>query len=141
MRTILLDTNIILDVALVRREHYPKARDLMKLIANNSIPAFVTASAVTDIYYLLQRPKGHQHAISFLEDLFDYINIASVDYFTIINALNSKISDFEDAVQVESAKQVEIGTIITRNKDDFKYSGLDVYLPHEFIDLLEMNRK
>ncbi len=46
------------------------------------------------------------------------------------------MKDFEDAVQTESAKLNGIEIIITRNKKDFKNSGLTVLSPDEYINKL-----
>jgi len=43
------------------------------------------------------------------------------------------MTDFEDAVQAETAKQNDIGIIITRNKVDFKKCDIEVLTPEEFI--------
>lgn len=55
----------------------------------------------------------------------------------INSALNSEMKDFEDAVQCETAKQNNIKIIITRNKINYKYSGLKVYNPTEYMNLFE----
>lgn len=70
-----------------------------------------------------------------MKNLFDLIDIADVSSDVIMNALSSSLSDFEDAVQVESAKQNDIGMIITRNKTDFLKSDIVVLTPEEFIQL------
>nr|NQU88996.1 hypothetical protein [Bacteroidota bacterium] len=63
MNKVLLDTNIILDIALERREFFETSKELLLLINQNNIPAYVTATTVTDIYYILKRSKGHQLTI------------------------------------------------------------------------------
>ena len=136
MNKVLIDTNIILDIALERRPFFKDATDLFKELENKEISSFVTATTITDIYYILRKSKSHSDIIAFLRDFFEYIEIAGVDKHIIINALNSNIKDFEDAVQIESAIGQNIRTVITRNKDDFKKSGLKIYYPTEFIMLL-----
>jgi len=49
----------------------------------------------------LKKSKGHQLTISFLKNLFDFIDIADVSKEIIFSALNSELTDFEDAVQTE----------------------------------------
>jgi len=133
MNKILLDTNIILDIALERREFIEKSKELMLTINKLSITSYVTATTVTDIYYILKKSKGHQLTISFLKNLFDFIDIADVSKEVIISALNSELTDFEDAVQTECARQNDINIIITRNIADFKKSKLEIFTPSEFI--------
>ena len=136
MKKILIDTNIILDIALEREPFVKKSVELFQLIAKYNIKVFVTATSVTDIYYITQKKTGHDKTIGFLKGLFEFIKIAGVDTVSILNALKSNIRDFEDAVQTETAKQNEIYTIVTRNKKDFENSGLLVYNPDEYITLI-----
>jgi len=133
MNKILLDTNIILDIALERREFFEKSKELMLTLNKLNIPSYVTATTVTDIYYILKKSKGHQLTISFLKNLFDFIDIAGVNKEVVVRALNSEITDFEDAVQTECASQNDINIIITRNVADFKKSKLVIVTPSEFI--------
>ena len=133
MNKILLDTNIILDIALERREFFEKSKELMLTINKLGIPSYVTATTVTDIYYILKKSKGHQLTISFLKNLFDFIDISGVSKEVIFSALNSELTDFEDAVQTECASQNGINIIITRNIADFKKSKLEIFTPSEFI--------
>jgi len=133
MNKILLDTNIILDIALERREFFEKSKELMLTLNKLNIPSYVTATTVTDIYYILKKSKRHQLTISFLKNLFDFIDIAGVDKEVVIRALISELTDFEDAVQTECASQNDINIIITRNIADFKKSKLVIVTPSEFI--------
>jgi predicted nucleic acid-binding protein len=132
MNRVLLDTNIILDIALERREFFDKSREIMLLIQQDKISAYISATTTTDIYYVLKKSKGHQITIEFLSSLFELVDIADVSSRVIMNALNSELTDFEDAVQIESAKQNGIGIIITRNKADFVKSDISIFTPDEF---------
>jgi predicted nucleic acid-binding protein len=133
MKGVLLDTNIVLDFALERREFFEISKELLLLINELKIPAFITATNVTDIYYVLKKSKGHDLTISFLIGLFNFIDICGVNRETILNALHSEFHDFEDAVQSNSASEIGLQTIITRNISDFKNSNLKVLTPSAFI--------
>jgi predicted nucleic acid-binding protein len=52
-----------------------------------------------------------------------------------VKALESKFSDFEDAVQNYCALKNQCDMIVTRNIEDYKMSELKVLLPQEFIAL------
>ncbi|HEY5536022.1 MAG TPA: PIN domain-containing protein [Ignavibacteria bacterium] len=49
---VLLDTNIILDIALGREPHFADSAAVFKNIDNKSIYGFITATTITDIYYI-----------------------------------------------------------------------------------------
>ena len=55
------------------------------------------------------------------------------------NALIKKQKDFEDAVQMETAKRIDADFIITRNVKDFMKSSIPAYTPLEFMQRVEFN--
>lgn len=57
MKGVLLDTNIILDFALERKGFFEKSKELLLLINELKIPVFLTATTVTDIYYIFKKSK------------------------------------------------------------------------------------
>ncbi len=65
------------------------------------------------------------------------MEILGVDKDIIIESLNSDLSDFEDAVQVYTAKSNAIDLIITRNVVDFANSGMRAVTPEDFILQIE----
>ena len=119
MRRLLLDTNIILDIALKREPHFEHSSKIFELIDKKRIIGYITASTVTDIYYISRREKGNEIAIEFISNLIEIIDVIGVDKSTIVKALKSNLKDFEDAVQVSAAENYEIEIIVTRNKSDF----------------------
>jgi predicted nucleic acid-binding protein len=52
---ILIDTNIALDVLLKREPFYEDAAKVILLSEKDIIDAYVSASAVTDIYYIARK--------------------------------------------------------------------------------------
>lgn len=84
---ILLDTNIILDIALGREPYFTDSANVFKNIDNISLYGFVTATTITDIYYIARREKGHQITIDFISNLIDVIDVIGVDRQIIIESL------------------------------------------------------
>jgi len=57
-----------------------------------------------------------------------------------ISALNSEVSDFEDALENYTAENSgDVDFIITRNIKDYKNSKLKVLSPDKFIELINNN--
>ena len=52
---IIIDTNIALDVLLNRIEFFQASHDILKLFALDKVAGFVTANAVTDMFYTLHK--------------------------------------------------------------------------------------
>lgn len=134
MKRLLLDTNIILDIVLNRAPHFEYSSRIFELIDKKRIIGYITASTVTDIYYISRKEKGKEIALEFISNLIEVVDVLGIDKNIIIKAIKSKLKDFEDAVQVSAAKYYEIEIIITRNKSDFLDSGLEILTPKELID-------
>jgi len=130
---VLLDTNIILDIALKRNPFFDQAARLFELIDLGELEGKISASTVTDIYYISRKVKGHLESIAFLKDLVEIIDVVGIDKTIILSALHSGIGDFEDAIQVFAAEVNGIDVIITRNKKDFKDVSMEIQTPSEFL--------
>ena len=93
-----IDTCVIVD-ALQNREPFCKdAQSVFLLCANRQYEGFLTAKAVTDIYYLTHRQthsgKATREILTKLCTLFSLFDTAAID---IRKAISAEISDFEDA--------------------------------------------
>jgi predicted nucleic acid-binding protein len=134
MKSVLLDTNIVLDFALKRASFYEDAQTIIAEIAGGKIRGYITASMATDIYYLLQK-NGKTFAHSTFTDLVIILDVLSVYREDVYSALQLKWDDFEDALQAQVALRNNIDTIITRNTKDFRHlKKIDVLTPKEFIE-------
>jgi predicted nucleic acid-binding protein len=133
MRKVLFDTNIILDIALKRNPYFDDASRLFGLIDKKIITGNITASAITDIYYISKKEKGYNETMNFIINLIEVVDVIGVDKEVILNAIASEMKDFEDAVQASAAKLNDIDVIITRNKSDFKDTSLLILTPAEFL--------
>lgn len=133
----LMDTCIIIDALQNRQPFCEDAQKIFLLCANDEFEGFLIAKAITDIYYLTHRQlhndKATREIIVKLCKLFSIVDTSSLD---VINALSSEVSDFEDAVMIESAVRYGVDCIVTRNMKDYSKSSIPVFAPEEFISLL-----
>ena len=129
----LLDTNVVLDVALERRPFHATANRIIRASDFDRIHLFITASMATDVYYILRKSKGKELTLAFLSDLLESVDVCQVDRDVLLDALASGFNDFEDAVQNAAAVESEIEIIVTRNKSDYRNSPLVVISPEEFV--------
>lgn len=137
MEKILFDTNVILDIALKRSPFFEHAASLFSLIDQGKIVGYITASTVTDIYYISKKEKGHVLALNFISNLIELVEVIGIDKEIISGAIKSQMKDFEDAVQAISATSIGIDIVITRNIEDFAQSKLKVFSPLEFLQNLK----
>lgn len=134
----LIDTCVVID-ALQSREPFAKdAQGVFLAAANNLFLGYISAKSVTDVYYLMHRhthdDKASRDILNKLFALFDVLDTAGID---CRKAVLSPVSDFEDAVMVETALRSEVDCIVTRNLRDFTKSPVPVYEPKAFLKLLE----
>ncbi len=134
---IMVDTNVVLDVLLNRTAHVNESAAVLKA-ASDDIQEFISASAITDIYYIAQKElKKPSLTKQLIRNLLQIVHVSSVSEVDIWAALDSGWEDFEDAVQNFSAvADPQITAIITRNIKDFKNSSLEVVDSVEFLNSL-----
>ncbi len=136
----LIDTNVVID-ALQSRKDFNEDAEFVMLQAYE-YDGYLAATSTTDIYYIQHRyyhnqEKAKDNLVKVLK-LYDVIDITGTD---CRNAIRSNMSDYEDAVLVESARRNSIDCIVTRNSKDFKNSGIPIYTPIEFLRLLKTKHK
>ena len=129
---IMLDTNVVLDVLLNRPAFVQNSAAVLR-VASEEIQEFITASAITDIYYIARKElRGSLQAKALIRNLLQIVHVAAVSEVDIWAALESDWKDFEDSVQNTVAEHQRFDYIITRNPSDFKDSNLPVLTPQEF---------
>ena len=132
---LLIDTNIILDVMLLRQPFCKNSSEVLKLARLDNIELYLSASAVTDIFYIANRNlKDKLSVIKNIKDLLKIIKIAGVGEDEIIKALDLCWTDFEDSVQYSIAYLANMDGIVTRNRDDYKQSEIPVWSAEEILD-------
>ena len=134
---VLLDTCIAIDFL---QKLEPFAEDALRIIraaASELFSGYITAKSATDIFYIDHRGT-HNKAASCqkLRSLLTIVGLADSAAIDVRQTLASELPDFEDAVMVETAKRIGADCIVTRNKKDYVQSGVSVYTPAEFLELL-----
>lgn len=129
-----IDTCVILDYLQCREPFFDDALNIAIGRANNEFEAYITASSLTDLYYIIHR---HTHSsietrriISDLSVLFGLVDTYAED---CINALHSEMKDYEDSVMSETAYRIKADCIVTRNIKDYERSRVPAVLPSEFL--------
>lgn len=137
---ILVDTNVILDVLLQREPFHKAGKSVLELAQYDEVEEYVSASAVTDIYYIANRTLQDTSAVSdLLKRLFEIVGIATVSAQEIQRALDMAWDDFEDAVQYSAAISAKIDAIITRDATGYRLASIPVYQPDVFLAKITSN--
>ena len=134
---VLLDTCIAIDFLQKREPFAEDALLIFRAAASELFSGYITAKSATDIFYIDHRGT-HNKAASCqkLRSLLTIVGLADSAAIDVRQTLASELPDFEDAVMVETAKRIGADCIVTRNKKDYVQSGVSVYTPAEFLELL-----
>ncbi len=131
---LLIDTNVVLDVLLKREPYFGSARSVLGLTRDRSIREYVSASAITDIYYIAHRQIRDKAAVKeLLKKLLLIVSVAGVAEREIRGALNLDWGDFEDSVQFCVASLNDMDGIVTRNPADYKDAEIKIWQPEELL--------
>jgi predicted nucleic acid-binding protein len=135
---ILVDTNVILDVLFQRSVFFDYSRKIFELVEQNRIDGCISASAFTDIFYLINKEIKNTEAVyKATDELAAIFTIVPVFESTIASALALRWKDFEDAVRYSTAKENNIDCIVTRNKEDYENSDIPCMGPADFLVFFE----
>ena len=116
----LIDTNVLLDAIASREPFRADAEKIFLLAAEERFQGFVTAGSITDIYYLIRKNVSEvlaRDAVRNLLQLFSVVDITGKDCET---ALDSAITDYEDALVAACAAKAAVECIVTRDEDFLK---------------------
>ncbi len=133
---VLIDTNVIVDVALEREPFYAESDRILTFVEEGEIQGYVSASTFSDLYYIIRRDKGRDWTLEFLRQLATFCQVATVDNSVISIALTCNFKDFEDAIQYSSAVINLIDAIVTRNPRDFPVNTPRIVTPNQLIQEL-----
>lgn len=131
---VLLDTNVIIDFYEEREPFLEAAEQLLLLCAEEKCIGLVSASAITDIYFLLSRSLGKGIALDCIKKLLAFLEVAEVGGSDISKAAAAKMPDFEDAVVAFCAKRAKAEYIVTRNLPDFEGGPVLAISPTDFLE-------
>jgi predicted nucleic acid-binding protein len=133
----LIDTNVILDVLLNRQEFLPASADVWIANERGLFEGFVSAITPVNVYYLARSSKKDKKvARQLVSTVLDAFQVCSVSQEDLRAAIPSNIVDYEDAVQVVSALNVQVDVIVTRDLKDYVNSPIRVMNPAEFVQQL-----
>ena len=131
---LLIDTYILLDVLLKREPFYYKAVEVLELVQYDNVQEYVSAAAVTDIYYIAYKYLKDKGLVrQLLKKLMGIVSIAAVSEKEIEEALELAWNDFEDSVQYAVALLNEMDGIVTRNPKDYKRADMKVWSPEQVL--------
>jgi predicted nucleic acid-binding protein len=130
---VLLDSNVVLDFILKRRDFFAEANEIFVRMQNLEFEGFVSPITPINAFYTAKKEIGLATAFASVENLLEVVEICRSDKQTLKNAFSLDFKDYEDAVQCASAIAEGLDAIVTRNTRDFTNSPIEVYPPADFL--------
>ena len=130
---LLLDTDILLDIALDRAPHFEPAAELFDLLEKRPGMAFIAWHSISNFYYLVRPAKGGLEARLFLLEMTRFIQVAPTTTASLLYAAQLEMKDFEDALQVAAAAACEADVIVTRNLRDYGKASIRAAEPRSVL--------
>jgi predicted nucleic acid-binding protein len=134
MTSLLIDTNIVIDLLAKRKEFYNDAAELFSLSDRKELKLAISSLTFANTNYILSKLKSAKEARAILRKFKVLVEIVSLDdKITELALSDEAFPDFEDGLQYYSAIENQVDIIISRNKKDFKNSKLPVLTAKEFL--------
>jgi len=132
-----LDTNVILDYLFKREPFYADADNVIRNTVDYEGNPAVSASSVTDMFYLINRQlHSYRESRALLDKALFLIRVVDTLADDVYCALGSDMEDYEDAVVAQVALSKRFDYIVTRDVRDFKYGPVPAITPKELLKKL-----
>ncbi|SDR74826.1 PIN domain-containing protein [Opitutus sp. GAS368] len=131
----LLDTNVLVDVALRRPGLHVASGATVAWCLNNPGSGLLAVHSLATFSYLVGRSAGPAKAREFIADLIEGTDIARLDNTEVKRALAFPMADFEDALIAAAAEGAGATHIVTRNTANFRRSPVKAVTPEDFVRL------
>lgn len=128
---ILVDTDVLLDVALGREAFVGPSAQVLRWCERGGAGAVAGHSMATVAYQL----KGDGRA--FLTGLLDVVTVAPVGHAEAVGALRLAVPDVEDALHAAAAQAWRADRIVTRNLRHYGRSPIPACVPRDFLAEVE----
>ena len=129
---ILIDTDILLDVALRRSEFYAHSAAVLSWAEANPGQAAVAWHSLANLAYMIKLD-----ARTFIADLLDFVEVAPVSTSDMLVVVGLPMKNLEDAMQVAAALSFGARHLVTRNLPDHRRSVVPALAPQAFLALVE----
>ncbi len=128
---LLIDINVLLNVAL-QRTGAPESARLLALCGRQH-EGWLAWHSIATLAYLIERQQSAISGWELIRGILVWADVAKTGRPDALAALELRMPDFEDALQVAAAMACGAQFIITRNERDFKASPVPALSPDAFL--------
>lgn len=136
MKTVFLDTNIILDIVDSERENHEHAKNLLRKTIKEDSTVVISEDMLSTVYYIVKNKKA---VLSFFQTIIQQWHVVAFGQKVISSAinycLNNEGADFEDALQCFCAIENKCDLLISHDRNfidcGIKVSSIKLFLHYE----------
>lgn len=132
----LLDTDVILDLVLARTPFVDAAAELWLAHEQRRFAAYLAPITPMNMFYIVRKIKGADIAREAVDILVNTLHVCTIEQQVLRSASAMSMADYEDAVQVATAKSHQLDAVVTRNTDDYANATTPVFSPTDFLKQL-----
>jgi predicted nucleic acid-binding protein len=130
---IFVDVNIVLDVLLKRESFIEDSAKVLSICKTKK--SALAPHTISNIFFITRKEYTSKERKKILLEILEYMDIVPTGKHQIVQALkNDDVDDFEDALQIECAKEFNADYIVTRDLPGFSNSGIEAISPIDFIN-------
>ena len=135
------DTNVVVDILLKREPFFNDSFKALSAIASKSVNGIIGTSAITDIYYIINKEiKDKEKSLNSIFNILKILLLVETIPQDIFTAKVLNVQDFEDSVISAIANRNDADYIITRNVDDFVKSSVQAISPSDFLKMISYGK-
>lgn len=130
MAKVLVDTCVIIDILLNRQKFVDASYNAVSSLIRQGDTVYTTTKAMTDIFYIVHHSlHDNDKTKEVLLKLSKIYQILDTKEKDTLKAITSDVTDYEDAVMVETAISNEVDFILTRNIKDYRKAKIKIVSP------------
>jgi predicted nucleic acid-binding protein len=133
---VLVDTDVLIDVALDRRPFSRPAGHLLDALERRQGEGYVAWHSISNFCYMVAPKKGTPGAKEFIRDLLRFVEVSPTGTKDVLYAIHLAMADFEDALQCAAAIACQADVIATRNFRDYRNSPVPARSPQAVLRAL-----
>ena len=128
-----IDTNVVIDVIAQREPFVHDSQYIFHLCESGKADGVVSTLTLCTVSYILRKYVAPGTMRQQLRNFRNILSPVDLSVSIIDKAIDSPLSDFEDAVQFYTATYSEADFIITRNPKHFPQNDIPVLTPTAFL--------
>ena len=139
---VLIDTNIFLDVILLREPHLELSKRVLQC-CQSLVDGYIAVHTFSNMFYVLHETEDFsiEDCRNTFNKLLYVFDVASLNKSDVIAAINNEaFDDLEDSMQNEASVSSGIEYIVTRNCKDFEKSTVPAITPEDFLTLVHAEK-